>query len=300
MERTARAVTRSLHFRILALAACLVPVAPHALSGAPQGERATFILIERPSTLLLYNQYEQRLSADEKSRLAAFAPMRIIESKGLLSDGFTPCMKVEMEGTVFFIQTDGRGKPVTTSSAGRIRLYKNVAVLDDVIRLHSPKGTAFSLPNNKRSTLVRGTVLNRYFADGSQVYVRPVDGSSYGWIQLDPGSKYSLWSEVMPASSGPGLPRRVIAKIESRLAEVNRDLRTLYALFNTESGRGLPVPEWRIKTANDSLICSLVRDSSEGAFAASTHLLAKDFEAFLIGTDLTMVVLPRRIEIRRR
>lgn len=303
MERTSKAIGRLLFNSqfLFSLSALLFLLQPSLLAESGfEPERGKFVLIEYPGSLRMYNQYEQRLSPLERGRMVPFLPMRVLEQSGFLSDGFTPCMKVEVEGMLFYIQVDEKGRPVSAGGEGLFQEYANVIPLDGIVRVHTTGRLTFTSAKGKRSILERDALLKRYFSYGGSMFVRRVDkDSSFGWVKLDSGAENSTWSILMPPAER-GIPSSVTERVGIRLHEVNRYLRVLFEQFSKQSGRAHETPEWKAGRERTALVCILTRDSSSHAFWESTRLLANDIEGFLIGTDLTMTVSPRRIEIRPR
>src|SRR5664279_3226280 len=115
MERNHHPVmqTRLRHLLALSLAICLLPESGHTSSG-----RRTYIIVERPGNLLIYNAYQQTLSEHEKGLLASFLPLQIIDEDGLLGDGVTGCITVEINGNRYFLVKDRDRQVLSLNKAG--------------------------------------------------------------------------------------------------------------------------------------------------------------------------------------
>lgn len=267
-------------------------------SAAPGQERATILLAAEPDSLSLFNQYEQRLSQEERDHLEPFEPMYILRESALLSDGFTRCMSLEIAGVRFYLELDEKNKPLTTLPAGFLRIYRDVAVHRDTVRVLAANVFHLTIPAGPRIRLGDDARLKRLFSSGQETYVLLLGKKRIrGWVRLDPAKENVTWM-VLRSAPTRGVPSSVADRIATRLNSINRRLEELYQLFGRESGTPRNAPQWQLRMNGEGLLCILSGDST--AHVHSANLLAREFEGFLIGTTLGVTVRPGRIEIGQR
>ena len=74
-----------------------------AIAPALARQHDDYLVVEKVRHLLVYNKYQQEPTPLERGNLAPYVPIRIIAKTDVLSDGFTPCMKVDVNGNVFYL-----------------------------------------------------------------------------------------------------------------------------------------------------------------------------------------------------
>lgn len=259
-------------------------------------QKADFLVIGEVRHLLIYNQYQQRLSSDEKAAVPAFSPFKILDSETFLGDGFTPCLKVEMNGRMFFLEKDSTGRIAGALSASIIT-YKNGAAVGDTIEIVRERSVIFTDPlRNSKMPLARGTRLVRLFRHQGMTYVR-MSGTAgeFGWIRLDNSGD---WKRVK--DSGVSLIDRLekaVPLVALKVNEANGKLARLYEHFNSTSSRKLEAPAWNVHATAESVVCALESGVPPAAFAASSTALAKSIEGTLLGSGLRVTGSPGRVVI---
>ena len=113
----------------------------HAGVGNGQEE---FLICERPAQLVVLNRYQQSLTPNEQTLLQPFVPMKILRSQDLLGDGFTPCMRVELNGGVYFLVRENSTRLAGAARAGALRTYQGVAHSRDTVHVLKAGGLQFS------------------------------------------------------------------------------------------------------------------------------------------------------------
>ena len=95
----------------------------------------TYWIIENPSALVIYNQYEQRMAESEKTALQKFSVWKILSENQFLSDQFTAITKVSLTNKIFYFQRSVNGELINYEDAGRIEILKNPKIIGDTIRI---------------------------------------------------------------------------------------------------------------------------------------------------------------------
>ena len=104
--------------------------------GVSAGEPARDVLtVEHPQRLVLFNKYQQRLSAEEYRRLPPFVPMVFVREQDHLGDGFTPCAAVEIDREPYYILRNEAGGFSTQGEPGRIEIFRNASLQGDSVVL---------------------------------------------------------------------------------------------------------------------------------------------------------------------
>jgi hypothetical protein len=260
-----------------------------------------YLLVEHVERLLVYNRYQQHISKEEQRMITPFVPMKILDAKATLNDDFTPCLKVEIQGSVFFLlQNDVREFP-NKSKLGFVHIYNHAALVNDTIRLTSSTIT-FTSPDQKKNRLMqKGNILIRCFRDKKNTFVK-LNGlrQEYGWVVLPDRNKeeYIVLSAKERSDPGYFLSNEIQKRIQSKLAEANRTLNDLFAYFNSETNARKAVPRWRFVVLDQQYVCMLEPEEYTERYAESTRYLAGDIDNILHGTNYTTVSAPGKIEIR--
>lgn len=281
----------------------LVPYAAalgSVLQTAPAQTQADFLLVERPHELRIRNQYQQEMSPAEKAGLVAFSPFKILKADDLLGDGFTPCMKVEADGVLFYLQKETDGTLLGGASAGFCEAVRSAIPLSDTVQIVAKNGVAFTNPQKtQRATLARGTTVVRVFRRKEWTYGKTVSPERFGWLRLDVNGEGKEWTVVKqhrPTASEQ--LSRVLPKVEVKVNDVNTKLARLFDHFSRTTRTPVQAPRWKLRTDPDSIVCVLESSLDPQAFAESSTLLGKSLEAVLLGTTLHVLTSPGRIAIR--
>jgi hypothetical protein len=263
---------------------------------------STFVVAERPDRLLIYNKYQQQITARERAMLVPFVPMRVVRNNDVLGDGFTPCMTVEIGGELFYVARGREGELTGSEHAGAIRRFTAGVDLGDTILVLS--NSAFQLDSpvgDGRRPIRRGERFVRYFQDGDRTYVGSVDGKpAYGFVQLPASSRGRSWEvDRSVVAEGPvEIPPRVLTAVQENIEEVNGVYRNLYVFFNKQTGDQRPIPRWTVNSSRRTIVCTLTNRPSGADLTVSTRYLLKDLENATLGTTLKVTGTPDRIEIR--
>jgi hypothetical protein len=284
-------------FPILALLHALLVRA----SGVAGTDAVQFLVVERPDRLVLLNRYQQNLSASELALFRPFAPLKVLNMRDHLGDGFTPCMRVELEGGEYFVVRETDGRLSGELRAGRSRTYMGTALSRDTVQVLA-RGLRFVRADGSGGTsLSTGEKLIRVFSANGMTYVlRRSNPPSYGWVALTPAGARREWQAQhgvsMPHETG--IPGRVRDSVQAALARTNVLLAHLYSFFSQQTGRPKEAPQWHLEASSSMLRCTLMGGSPERDFPESTRYLVRDIETFVLGTGLGVYRLAERIEIR--
>ncbi len=279
--------------------AVLIFFLPIAFESTTSATRADYLIIEHPQQLVIYNQYQQRVSSSEKSALLPNVPFRILNSNDVLGDGFTRCMKVELGGRNFFLEKDENGTLLGSEGAGARQLYNAAGVLEDTIEiLRSDRLVLSDMHLSRTADVEVGDRILRVFRLDGKVYGKLLGANErYGWINLgDAASRDWRVARELGLSVSDQL-QKILPQIEVRLKEVNEKLSRLYEHFNNKSPQRRQPPQWELLRAGNSISCILLPEGSGEQFAESSQLLGKNFEGLLLGTDLRIAVSPGRLVI---
>jgi hypothetical protein len=292
-------VTRTWPLRVLAVLA--VAQLHGSLTAAVPGQRADVLIVEIPSALTIYDVYQQRLTTTAERLIPPFVPMVIEAEKTTLSDGFTPCMNVLINGTRFFLLRDQGGDVAGLSGAGFSHIFRNVDIVDDSIRVRDGHLLHITSPDRSSSReLHAGEVIRRSFRDRTLSYCQAsLTSFSYGWVTLSPADERKVWEFIRATPAATVLSATMVSSIRQRVERANRIVRSLFSAFNEESRTDRDAPYWSVTVKTDGLSCT-PDDSSLGRhFQKSIHQLSKEIEAVLIGTPYRVVEGEGSIEVVR-
>jgi hypothetical protein len=287
-------------FTVLILIVSLFAV---SLSAQHQHTTANYLLVEHPERLIVYNRYQQHSTPEEQKLLTPFVPIKILDAEATLNDDFTPCLKVDIQGQIFYLLKNEVFE-VPGKKLGTMRVLNRVTVLNDTIRLVSSDIT-LTIPDQKKShRLQAGAILERYFQDGKTTFVR-LSGQrpEYGWVHFSMGEKtkeYIVLSSTKSIATNVPLSDAIRKRIQVKLIEANKALADLFAYFNTETKTRKIAPQWRLVTFKQQYACILEPTEYGKQYAESSRYLAGDIESILLGTNYGTIMSPGRIEIHSK
>lgn len=264
------------------------------------GGGAEYLIVERPAALVVYDRYQQSLSADARRALPRFLPMRILSRRELLGDGLTPCTNVEIRQGPAYLLLDEKGSLAGESGAGHIWHLKDATTLDDTVSVLRSRQLKFEPPSGgMQQFLSEGEKLARVFEVSGRTYVWRASLSMYGWVTIRPGDRGVSWEPPPPAAvSRESISvSRLQDSIRSRLASVNHLLARIFSHFNEELRTQRIPPQWTFHASGDTLICQLEGTPTPGDFSESTAVLSKTLSDLVIGTRFTVVSAPGAITI---
>lgn len=271
------------------------------VTAANAERQADVVIVERVQHLTIFNQYQQRATAQDMLGILPFTPFVVTREDDLLGDGFTRCMKVEAGGRLFFFEKDSSGDLHRSASLGFLSTLRKVTLLNDTIEVLKKNRLAREdIVGNGSETLEPGARIIRLFVHRGKTYVRTMGVvERYGWMSFAGRTRDVDWGfvKIAEASVAEQL-QKVLPQVQEKALAVNEKLARLYDTFSRQSSRTLLPPQWEVRDSSLAIICLLQPDSIRAGHAQSTRLLSKSIEGFLLGSRLRATASPGRIEIR--
>ncbi len=288
------------------------------LAAQPAGATADFFIAEKPDRLLIYNRFQQVIPAPERQKLFfSYQPLWIEQPDGLLSDGFTPCLKVRVGRAVYYVIKQADGRPENHEQIGEYAIVENCEVLGDTVEVLR-SGELFIAPavqyrdagNARKIYPETGERLVRIFRHRGRIFVQKAGAPPvFGWSNIAGNQKNRWWREI----SSPGVPvarnrqvdpAEIAAQVERETDAFNETLRQLFAYFNEKTGQQKPVPYWQIQVSAGEVQCTLInpfRDegSTASPYAESTRYLLIRLENMLQGSGYSLHSTPDGFVIRK-
>lgn len=109
-----------------------------------------FYLIEKPSSLIIYNSYEARVN--DMSIFLSYSPFEIVQKDGTLGDGISEVIKVKYLGDIYYILKDDDGNIDGAKNAGKIKTINTTVSNDTLVAIGSPVVKSGVFPGNRSVT----------------------------------------------------------------------------------------------------------------------------------------------------
>ena len=283
---------------VLCIAITLSAIAAEGWADSPG---STFLIVERPQHLRLYDRYQQSLPDPGKAGIEPFLPLKVLHEHDLLGDGLTPCMRVEAHGSEFFLGLQGESELIGSAQLGFRGTFPQATELQDTVEVRvAGRILLLSPQRSARRLLAQGARAARLFQTDTLVFVRMLlPTQEFGWLRLPEqtsGSDWSILEQAPRAATGPLAD--IVPRLRPILAGTNAALTSLFTHLNSTTGKRRGIPQWEIITTDSSMLVELHDGGESAAFAESSQLLAKRLESVLLGTQLRIIAQPGRIEIR--
>ncbi len=237
-------------------------------------------IIEKPTALVLYNQYEQRLTDTEKSLLPGFSAWRILENDHVMSDQFSHTIKTELDRKIFYIQISIEGEPVNVSQAGQIRTFKNARVQGDTVRIKN-SGRLSLQSGDKHHDLSEGMLIQRIFHYRNKTFARDIAGKTTGWIE---GNGPAHWEAYLPANSDQALEKQIFSRVDRIFKSYNKRLDKLFTYLNKQYDKSQISPQWIAEKSPLYLKYTLVPLDYRNRFSDSQSYLVQELHDLLYGS----------------
>jgi len=227
--------------------------------------------------------------------------MNILAQRDLLSDGLTPCMKVEVDGDVFFLLRDESGRLAGWKDLGYVRTFQHKEHVGDTVEVIQPNRIELESPErNGTIRLLKADRLIRYFEDGGAWYVRRLGARpSYGWAVLPTNGQGTTWKIVRSAAVPIVLSQMLRGRIVARINAINETFVQVYRVLGKETGKSIPVPRWSVDSGGTVLSCVLQPATAVRFYPKTIDELAAELQAYVVGTGYTVSTADNRIEFRR-
>lgn len=260
------------------------------------------VIIEKPRYLTVYDAFQQSLTSSQLTVLQPFIPMKILKTNDVLGDGFTSCMKVEVDGNIFFLPNDDNGRLAGWDKLGTVKTYKRKVLLQDTITILVSRKIIFqSSAYGSQSYLTVGDRCVRYFENDGSMYIRRIGKNpAFGWIKTSGTEEGSLWKNVQMAEVRSEFSQALRERIYGRIQQMNQTLAQIYAELNRESGKRLTAPQWYVDPQAESLSFILIPDSAISIYPKSVETLKTSLQTYLLGTSYNVFVTSNKIEIKPR
>lgn len=267
---------------------------------ASQG-KGELLIVERPTRLTVLNRYQQTLATAEKSVLQPFVPMVVVQAHDMLGDGFTPCMRVRINGTEFFLVRDAAGRLAGETQAGTVTSFEGTHHAGDTLLVLRTGVLVFRPPGAQRTILLGGGErIVRIFSRGTQTYVRRATGvDAYGWVDLTPSTEGRVWGPTRLAATLPStVPPSVVDQVRSALSRTNAKLTGIFQLLAVRGDGRRAVPQWEAQPEGNVVRCTLVGGSTVRDLPESTRYLMREIEDRIAGSGFRTVAATDGFEVR--
>jgi hypothetical protein len=264
---------------------------------------AEYLIVEHIDQLLIYNKYQQRITRQEQEAFIPYVPMRILESNAVLNDNYTQCMKVELDGSIFFLIKNDETSFMGAEHLGFNHVYRNVTPLQDTVQLMTKSGAVLISPDKtRRFSLQDSDKLIRYFQDGDLTYIRLLFTiSQFGWARLGSAVRViTLQAQERDTHTLTGNPDKTLGRVETKFKEVNTLLTNIFMYFNKRSNEKKTVPQWHSVESEKSVVYVLEPQLYGASFPETDRYLTRDLDNILLGTLYIMSYTPGKIEIQQK
>ncbi len=261
-----------------------------------------FLVIKNTNHLVIYDSFQQSLASSQGPAIRPFAPMKILAVRDLLGDGLTRCMKVDVDGEVFYLVRDDSGKLAGWKDLGYVTTFQGRKYIGDTISvLASNRITLQKTEKDEGIMLAAGDRCIRYFDQGGSVYVKKLGiQPAYGWISLMRFDRGRLWQMVRPVPVQMDLSQMLRDRVIGRIKEINEMFMEVYGLLGKETGKKFPVPQWSVDSSTAVLSCVLMPATAVRFYPRTLTELSAALQAYVVGTGYDVHAVENRIEIRKR
>lgn len=255
----------------------------------------TYWIIENPSALVIYNQYEQRMAESEKTALQKFSVWKILSENQFLSDQFTAITKVSLTNKIFYFQRSVNGELINYEDAGRIEILKNPKIIGDTIRIKQTN-QIFLVNAEEPIGLSEGTLLKRHFKYQNRYYVEKVGNKQTGWITLPPTN---FWEKYRPGSIESPPDEKILIQIENIFKTYNQRLGKLFEYLNTKYETRHPLPQWSGERFASSIRYKIKPNSYRNRFNDTQFQIIQELRDQLHGSSFQVKEDQNQIIISR-
>jgi len=259
------------------------------------------LIVQHPDQFVAYDSFQQSIASSQEIALQPCVPIKIISPRDVLSDGMTPCAKVEVEGEIFYLLRDERGRLAGWNKLGITKVIRQTKFIEDTIGVVGSATLQLEDPfGNRRQRLAAGDHLLRYFSNGGKVYVRLLGSRpEYGWLKLPKKEKGITWDKVRSEPVRVTISPMIRDRVNSRIREANLTYNAVYSTLSKESGKRFPVPQWEADSSNNSMRFVLRPAAAAVFYKQTIQTLATTMQTYLLGTDYRVIANANTITIGR-
>jgi hypothetical protein len=260
------------------------------------------VIIEKPRYLTVYDAFQQSLASSQLFMFQPFVPMKVLKTHDVFSDGLTNCMKVDVDGNIYFLLKNDSGRLAGYDKLGTVKTYKRKAFLHDTITIFVSRKIIFqNSADGSRSFLTASDRCVRYFEDAESIYIKRIGKDpAFGWISAQGTQEGVLWKIVHIAEGRSEFSSSLRERIYGRVQSVNQTLAQIYTVLNRESGKQLIVPRWYVDPQAELLSIFLIPESAVSIYPKSVELLKTSIQTYLLGTGYNVLITGNKIAIKPR
>jgi hypothetical protein len=252
-----------------------------SLSGQePRETMLKYWIIEDPSKLVIFNQYEQRLTELEKTTLPGYSAWRILDEDYAFSDQFTHTAKAVVNRKIYYIQLSDDGEPSNKELAGEFDIIKNARIQGDTVRIKT-NGRLSMQSGVNQTSLVEGMLIERLFRYRNKTFGRDIAGNLSGWIV---GNGSANWEIYIPDNSDLALENQLFARVDRIITAYNTRLDKLFSFLNRHYGNSNPSPQWIVEKSPAYLTYILTPQTYQNRFSGSQTYLFQELNDLLYGS----------------
>ena len=273
---------------------------------------ADFIIFETPSSLFIYNKYEQQISfREQRANFAPYQPLQIEETNTLLSDNFTRAMKVRLNRDIFYLVKTENGLFENDEKLGYYKIFQNCKLLRDTVEVlrdqtifMAKRPTYSSTTESQKTFLEKESRLLRLFTYKNFTYVQKLGiRPEFGWSSFPRTTVNKSWRILQGETTGTDSQndlQEIVRKTKRKIDEINTLLSKLFAHFNRETNQQHPTPLWEVSISENAITCLLKNADYQTEFGESSRYLINSLENYVLGTPYAVFLQDGRIEIRKR
>jgi hypothetical protein len=256
---------------------------------------SNYWIIENPIELVIFNQYEQRLTEPEKSRLPQYSAWQILDEDHVFSDQYTHTVKTRLNRQVFYIQLSDDSEPVNADMAGNIEKIRNARIQGDTVRIKSSNQLSLQSGANKNS-LIEGMLIERIFRYQNKYFCKDIAGNISGWMS---GNGQSGWEIYIPDNLNLVLENQIFIRIDKIISSYNTRLDKLFSFLNDHYGVLKSSPRWIVEKSPEFLKYNLIPQTYQNRFPDSQTYLIQELEDLLYGSIYSLSATDGQIIIHK-
>ncbi len=244
--------------------------------GKQEFRKGVILLVEKPRALILLNKYKQR-DDEYLQKLFPFTPMIIegIDKTDLLQT----LLAVKINGELFYLELDEKGKLVGNQDYGKIVLLKDYKPLEKKAVLKKKvKARVYFFDKNKSEKVELNPQTIDFIARKQNRYLAIYENRTIA-VTLS----RNFFADVSKNASEKKLSENILNRIESYFNETNKKLKQVFSVLNKKENKNLPIPRWEKRSAYKY---ELTNGDAE-KFSSLTNYLFEKINLLLINEGFT-------------